>query len=195
MPVLTMLTSMTTSLPLKVSFSHMGLFAHDAQALAAFYCRVLGFQITDRAGVTELGQTPQDLIFLSVSPDEHHQIVIAPGRAANIPTTINQIALEVESLVALLEAKTILEANHIADIIAMNHGGTWSLYFSDPEGNQIELFARSDVYVPSTATRPLDCTQSADAIVATTHSMANETPGSMTWEDWKLNFLKGKFKP
>ena len=36
-----MLTSMTTSLPLKVSFSHMGLFAHDAQALAAFYCRVL----------------------------------------------------------------------------------------------------------------------------------------------------------
>ena len=125
----------------------MGLFAHDAQALAAFYCRVLGFQITDRAGVTELGQTPQDLIFLSVSPDEHHQIVIAPGRAANTPTTINQIALEVESLKALLEAKTILEANHIGDITSMNHGGTWSLYFSDPEGNQLELFALSLIHI------------------------------------------------
>lgn len=182
--------TMTVSLPIRASFSHMGLFAHDVQCLATFYCEVLGFQVTDRAGVTQLGQAPQDLIFLSTSADEHHQIVLAPGRPDNAPTTINQIALEVNSLKELLDAKKLLEANHIVDITAMNHGGTWSLYFFDPEGNQIELFARSDVYVPSTATRPLDCTQSPEVILASTAAMANETPGSMPWSEWKINFLR-----
>ena len=119
--------TMTVSLPIRASFSHMGLFAHDVQRLATFYCEVLGFQVTDRAGVTQLGQAPQDLIFLSTSADEHHQIVLAPGRPDNAPTTINQIALEVNSLMELLDAKKLLEANHIVDITAMNHGGTWSL--------------------------------------------------------------------
>ena len=64
-----------------------------------FYCDVLGFYVTDR-----LGNGDQEMLFLSRSLLEHHQIVLAPGRSETSVSTINQVSFEIETLRKLIEA-------------------------------------------------------------------------------------------
>ena len=63
-------------LPLQPTFSHLGLYVKSLKEMERFYCGVLGFFVTDR-----LGEGKQEMVFLSRSLLEHHQIVLAPGRA------------------------------------------------------------------------------------------------------------------
>ena len=71
---------------------------------------------------------------------------------------------------------------------ALNHGGSWSLYVPDPEGNTVELFVRTDWYVPLHAMTDLDLSQSEETIRQQTERMAQDTPGSKTWEVWRQAF-------
>ncbi|CAM3993062.1 hypothetical protein [Roseateles saccharophilus] len=64
-----------------------------------------------------------------------------------------------------------------------NHGGAWSVYFLDPEGNRIELFAQTPWYVPPMSI-PLDMSLSDDAIYELTLAMVESTPGHMLRSDW-----------
>jgi catechol 2,3-dioxygenase len=61
----------------QMAFSHIGLYVTDMATMFSFYTGVLGFSVTDRARIRE-----NDVVFLSRSPDEHHQIVLVPGRAS-----------------------------------------------------------------------------------------------------------------
>ena len=70
----------------------------------------------------------------------------------------------------------------------MNHGGSWSLYVPDPEGNTIELFVKTTWYVPPHATTGLDLSQSEEQIHQQTALMAKQTPGSKPWEVWRKEF-------
>ena len=72
----------------------------------------------------------------------------------------------------------------------MNHGGSWSLYVPDPEGNTIELFVRTDWYVPPHATTGLDLSQREELIFQQTETMAKDTPRSKTWDVWRQDFQK-----
>ena len=150
-----------------------------------FYCDVLGFYVTDR-----LGNGDQEMLFLSRSLLEHHQIVLAPGRSETSVSTINQVSFEIETLRKLIEAFQALTKRGITGIEAMNHGGSWSLYVPDHEGNTIELFVRTDWYVPPHATTGLDLNQSEQLIRKQTELMAQQTPGSKTWEVWRQEFQK-----
>src|SRR5438445_11295820 len=59
--------------------SHFEIRARDPAALAEFYTEVMGFIVSDR-GVLDRGPAKgRELIFLSHSPDEHHQIVLIPA--------------------------------------------------------------------------------------------------------------------
>ena len=71
---------------------------------------------------------------------------------------------------------------------SMNHGGSWSLYIPDPEDNTIELFVRTDWYVPPYATTSLDLNQSEELIRQQTEMMVRQTPGSKTWLVWRQEF-------
>ena len=71
---------------------------------------------------------------------------------------------------------------------SMNHGGSWSLYVPDPESNTIELFVRTNWYVPPHATTSLDLNDSEVEILEQTKHLVNKTPGSMTWELWGQKF-------
>ena len=150
-----------------------------------FYCDVLGFYVTDR-----LGNGDQQMLFLSRSLLEHHQIVLAPGRAETSASTINQISFELETLGTLIEAFKALTDDGVSGMQAMNHGGSWSLYVPDPEGNTIELFVRTNWYVPPHATTGLDLNQSEELICQKTELLAQQTPGSKTWEVWRQEFQK-----
>ena len=55
---------------------------------------------------------------------------------------------------------------------SMNHGWSWSLYVSDPEGNTIDL------------------SQSEEVICRQMEFMAQQTPGSKTWKVWRQELQK-----
>src|SRR3989454_11761324 len=80
-----------TSVP-RLSFSHMGIFVTDIARMEDFYTRVLGFTVTDRGDL----DTPRgrlQFVFLSRDPREHHQVVMASCRPADLPfNPFNQIS-------------------------------------------------------------------------------------------------------
>ena len=58
--------------------THVGLFVHDLESMAGFYASVFGMVRTDE-GSNYRGDR---VVFLSRSPQEHHQLVLAAGRGA-----------------------------------------------------------------------------------------------------------------
>ena len=163
----------------RMAFSHMGLYVADMAAMVRFYTTVLGFSVTDEARIRDA-----DVVFLSRNPDEHHQIVLVPGRAAHAPSTVNQISFRVVSLAELRRLHDELVTLGVAALNPTNHGGSWSLYFLDPEGNRIELFAQTPWYMPPVSV-PLDFALSDDEIVRLTEAMVRATPGSMPRAQWR----------
>ena len=116
--------------------------------------------------------------------------MLAPGRSQTSVSTINQVSFEIETLRKLIEAFQALTELGTTGMEAMNHGGSWSLYVPDPEGNTIELFVRTVWYVPPHATTGLDLSQPEELIFQQTELMAKDTPGSKTWDVWRQDFQK-----
>ena len=69
-------------------------------------------------------------MFLSRNPDEHHQIVLVPGRNPAHASTINQISFRVISLPELRRIHARLTREDVASLSPTNHGG---LGLSDDE--------------------------------------------------------------
>lgn len=162
----------------KMAFAHIGIYVADIAKMVDFYTRLLGFSVTDRASIRGA-----DVVFLSRRPEEHHQIVLVPGRNAGQPSTINQISFRVVSLSELRWVYKRLVEEAVPSINPTNHGGSWSLYFLDPEGNRIELFAQTPWYMPPVSV-PLDLGLSDDEILQLTDAMVKGTPGHMKREEW-----------
>lgn len=86
------------------------------------------------------------LAFLTFD-DDHHRFalanldVIAPGGAADAqaPVGVDHIAYDLPSLRGLLEAYEELKAGGITPYWCVNHGVAASLYYADPDGNQMEF--------------------------------------------------------
>lgn len=163
----------------QMAFSHIGLYVTHMASMVSFYTGVLGFAVTDRARIRE-----NDVVFLSRSPDEHHQIVLVPGRALQSPSTVNQISFRVVALAELRRLHAMLVNSGVSGINPTNHGGSWSVYFSDPEGNRIELFAQTPWYVPPISVS-LDLSLSDAKIYSLTEAMVEETPGHMLRTRWR----------
>ena len=163
----------------RLAFSHVGLYVADMTTMVGFYTGVLGFSITDRAHIRGA-----DIVFLSRNPEEHHQIVLVPGRSPQSASTINQISFRVVSLPELRRLHKQLVALEVAGLNPTNHGGSWSVYFLDPEGNRIELFAQTPWYMPPVSV-PLDFALSDEEVFKLTQAMVRATPGSMKRADWR----------
>jgi len=86
------------------------------------------------------------LAFLTFD-EEHHRFafadltVVAPesDAVAQAPVGLDHVAFEVPSLGALLESWENLKAKGIEPYWCVNHGMSASLYYADPDGNQIEF--------------------------------------------------------
>ena len=162
----------------QMAFAHFGIYVVNMAAMVDFYTRVLGFCVTDRAEIRGM-----NLVFLSRNPEEHHQIVLVPGRDSASTSTVNQISFRVVSLAELRRLHTLLCGQRVAGLSPTNHGGAWSVYFLDPEGNRIELFAQTPWYVPPMSI-PLDMSLSDDAIYDLTEALVEATPGHMPRSEW-----------
>jgi catechol 2,3-dioxygenase len=162
----------------RMAFAHMGIYVCDMAAMVDFYTRVLGFAITDRAEIRGV-----NVVFLSRDPEEHHQIVLVPGRDPAHRSTINQISFRVVSLTELRRVHARLASDEASGLNPTNHGGSWSVYFLDPEGNRIELFTQTPWYMPPVSV-PLDLGLSDEEIYSLTDKMVHASPGHMTRADW-----------
>ena len=169
-----------TNRPPDAQLAHVGLFVRDLEAMIAFYTRVLGLVVTDSGDYYMGGR----IAFLSRNADEHHQIVMASGRPEGSPTTINQLSFRVEKLEDLRRFYAVLVAEAAKEIVPRDHGNAWSIYFSDPEDNRIELYTPSPWYVKQPRGEPLDLTEPSEVIFAKTEALVRNDPTGCTREAW-----------
>jgi catechol-2,3-dioxygenase len=165
----------------RLSFSHIGIFVADLARMEDFYTRVLGFAVTDRG---ELGAT--SIVFLSLDPKEHHQIILASGRPGELPfNPINQISFRLSELGALREMARRVERESVKDLAAVSHGNALSVYFRDPEGNRLELFVDTPWYVRQPLRVPMDLSLPDAELWAWAEAEARRQPGFQPAAEWR----------
>ncbi|RJE73395.1 glyoxalase [Pseudoalteromonas sp. MSK9-3] len=160
--------------------SHVELYVKDLKEMTAFYTEKLGFVITDS------GSGDNGMVFLSRSPNEHHQIVLSPypSRSAT-DSPVDHISFRVDSLAHL---KRFIESLLCSDEIPLqtvSHGSTWSIYFRDPEGNRFEIFTDTPWYVHQPCKFEVDFNLSDEALMASTLQVIRELPGFAMANDWQ----------
>lgn len=113
---------------------HVHLKVRDAERAADFYCTVLGLRVEQRIG---------HFIFLSDGHDHHTVAIQGLGPQAAPPAdygvglyhTAFEAQNEAEWRAAIARAQ---EAG--AEVVAVDHGISWAAYFSDPDGNGLEIY-------------------------------------------------------
>jgi catechol 2,3-dioxygenase-like lactoylglutathione lyase family enzyme len=162
-------------------FSHMGIYVRDLERMARFYKDVMCFFETDRG---DLG--PVQLVFLSRDPSEHHQIVLATGRPADLSfSVINQISLRVPDLASLRTVRDRVKADpDVSDLVCTSHGNAVSIYFRDPEGNRLEVFLDMPWYCEQPLREPIDLDQSDEAVMAAAEALARSRPKFRSRAEW-----------
>jgi catechol 2,3-dioxygenase len=165
--------------------AHAGIYVRDIEAMTRFYTRVFGLQLTDK-GVGRNFKVP--LHFLSGTPEQHHQVVLAGGRAADTPSTIMQLSFKVSAIDDLRRVRTAALAEGAKQMRGMNHGNALSIYFLDLEDNTIEVYLDTPWYVPQPHGDPLDLERSDGEIWAETEAACRADPGFMPVGDWMARF-------
>lgn len=116
-----------------VKLSHYVLQTNDIPALRDWYLAVLGGEVVHE---------DKQLCFLTYD-DEHHRIAFlnfGPLEAKSERAIgLNHVAFCYESLADLLGTYERLKGRGIKPHWCVNHGPTTSLYYSDPDGNGVEL--------------------------------------------------------
>ncbi len=162
----------------------MGLVVKDIAMMEDFYTNVIGFERTD-GGMTGQGVT---MIFMTLDPEEHHQVFLVEGRPDDMPTNtivpgaggaIHHLAFRLESLADLREMYQRISSVSDRNIMTATHGVCWTMYTTDPEGNGIEFFADSPWYVTQPFLKPMDFNIDEDELMEVTEKMCREAPGFM----------------
>jgi catechol 2,3-dioxygenase len=167
-----------------VTFNHLGFHVFDLDRMEDFYTRVMGFAVSDRGEVRGF-----KAVFLTRDPADHHQIVLFSGRTAPREAVfLNQLTFQVDTLEILLLCHAALEAEGITQIRCVDHGVSWSLYYPDPEGNRIELFAKSPWYIVQPHIAEFDPAQPAAAIFEGTRSRIAADPTLVPMAQWEGAF-------
>jgi len=174
----------------RISFSHFGLYTADLAKMEDFYARFMGFTVTDR-GALEVAGGKVDLVFLSRDPREHHQIVLASGRPADLPfNVVNQLSFRVDSLADLRALHENLQREPVSEIRPVSHGNALSVYFRDPEGNRVELFVDTPWYVTQPLRIPFDFAQGDEALMRWAEDTARKLPGFRPVAEWERAMAK-----
>lgn len=112
--------------------AHVVLQTSQFKPMVAFYKAFLGAHATYE----------NDALSFLTYDEEHHRVAIGhvPGTSPKVPTSagLAHLAFSFESLANLLKAYRQRKARGILPIWAVNHGPTTSIYYQDPDGNQIE---------------------------------------------------------
>lgn len=131
---------------------HVAYRCHDAKETVEFYQRVLNMDFQLAIAENEVPSTKEPDPYMHVFLDAGMGNVLAffelpnspkMGRDDQTPIWVQHIAFEVDSIDALLEAKTHIEGQGLDVLGPVNHGIFKSIYFFDPNGHRIELAAHT----------------------------------------------------
>ena len=119
-----------------VRIGHVHLKVADLERAIAFYCGVLGFQIT--------GRVP-GAAFIAAGDYHHHIGLNTWNSAGGAPpprgsTGLYHLAIVYPTRALLADALRRLGAAGIRLDGASDHGATEALYLRDPDGNGVELY-------------------------------------------------------
>lgn len=162
--------------------SHCGIYARDISALIDFYTRVVGLVVADRGYSKTAGH---EFVFLTASPDHHHQVVFISGRGKNIASTVNQLSFKVGGLDELKAMYRRAQDYGIKEIRQICHGNALSFYVADPEGNGVEVYTDTPWYIPQPHGVPIDLSRPNDEIMAMAETDCRATPGFLPLDAWK----------
>ncbi len=171
--------------------SHFEIRARDSAVMEKFYTETLGFVVSDR-GVLDRGPMQgRELIFLSHSPEEHHQIVLIPSDAReNSGSGIGHVAFRVDSLDEVRRVYEKVRRLPHAKPEPVSHANTWSVYFRDPEDNRIEIFTQTPWHATQPCRFDVDYDQPDAALKEATQAGAKSLAGFTTTEDWQDSFTR-----
>ncbi len=165
--------------------AHVGIFVRDIEAMTRFYTSVFNLKVTDQ-GYGRNFKAP--LHFLSGTPGQHHQLVLAGGRAADAPSTIMQLSFKVDAIDDLRRVRTVALAEGAKNMRGMNHGNALSIYFFDIEDNTVEVYLDTPWYVPQPHGDALDLAKTDAEIWAETEASCRADPGFAPVADWMGRF-------
>ena len=172
----------------RLTLGHTTLAARDLDRLSAFYCEVLGFQVTNR------GPVPggSELLFLSQDPTAHHQIAMVGGLEAPSPAfvMVDHLAFRTDTLDDLRAIRAKLLEAGIEGIIPIDHGISWSLYFNDCEGNGVECYVDTPFHVAQPYGQGFDLDRSDEEILETTRGRIETEPEFQPVTNWREKFSK-----
>ena len=118
-----------------VKFAHVVFRTPDLDRLVEWYCTVLNAHVAMK----------NDFIAFLTYDDEHHRVAMVrdpriteAGPATDHPG-VDHVSYTYESLEDLVATYERLRALGIEPYWTIDHGPTTSLYYRDPDGNQVEL--------------------------------------------------------
>lgn len=120
----------------RVQIGHVHLKVADLERALAFYCGVLGFELTQRYGPSAA--------FVSAGGYHHIGLNTWESRGGSPPpagtTGLYHLAIRYPDRRTLADALQRLEAAGIPLDGASDHGVSEALYLHDPDGNGVELY-------------------------------------------------------
>jgi catechol 2,3-dioxygenase len=122
---------------------HVVLKVRDIERAARFYRDVLGLKEVAR------GTFGRPMAFFSTGDNHHDVAVMEVGADAPSPapeaTGLYHVALRIgTTLDELRAARAHLAAHGISDMRVRDHVVSQSIYISDPDGNDVELYVDAD---------------------------------------------------
>lgn len=117
---------------------HVVIKVSDLNRSRAFYTEVLGMEV--------MNDTPEaGLLFLANHRRDHHELAlleVGTGAKQPEPGTLGlvHIAFRLETQEKLEAAYRELKARGVPISFTVNHGVTNSVYFTDPDGNELEVY-------------------------------------------------------
>ena len=179
---------MTKDTQPRLTLGHSTLAASDLDRLSRFYCDVLGFHVTNRGPVPD----GSEIAFLSQDPSAHHQIAmvggLAPPDAAFM--MVDHLAFRTDTLDDLRAVRAKLEAAGVQDILPICHGNSWSLYFTDCEGNGVECYVDTPFHVAQPFAQGFDLDASDEEILEATRRQTESEPEFQPMEEWREAFAR-----
>ena len=164
---------------MRVQWSHSVIRVRDLEQMVSFYEDIFGFQVSDRG---LLGPQGPEIVFMSGSSTDHHQIAFSPTRSEEEASSLDHMAFRVGSLAEVRSTfERVSDDERASGVMPLTHGNAISVYFHDPEKNGVEVFCDTPWHVKQPQLKKWDPTLSDEEVLSYVEEKFRDTEefGSM----------------